>query len=98
MIMMIKMGSFVIWAQINYKPTKETQTYVQAYNGKNYIFGQTDSKVVFVLYQGAKIDPQAYSYLALSLEDRKKMKGLKLMMRGEKEELKQVKLDVVFNK
>jgi len=39
--MMITMGSFIIWAQFNYKPTKEAQTYVQAYNGKNYIFGQT---------------------------------------------------------
>lgn len=61
--------TFVIWAQFDYQPTREANKYVQEYDGKSYEFGNSTSNVGFILYQGAKVEPGAYSYIGHKLAE-----------------------------
>ena len=60
-------GAFMVWAQFDYDPSKEAKAYVEQQVGQDYQFGDPESDVGFVFYQGAKVDPGAYSYIGSQL-------------------------------
>ena len=59
--------AFMIWAQFDYNPTKEAKQYLGEPVGQGYQFGDETSETGFIFYQGAKVDPGAYSYLGHQL-------------------------------
>jgi len=63
----ILVAAFMIWAQFDYNPTKEAQQYLGEPVGQGYQFGDDTSETGFIFYQGAKVDPAAYSYLGHQL-------------------------------
>lgn len=58
----ILVAAFMIWAQFDYNPTKEAKPYFGEPIGQGYQFGDNTSETGFIFYQGAKVDPAAYSY------------------------------------
>lgn len=64
------MGSitFFVWSQFTYKPTKEALSLVDDKKEEdNIVFGQKESKIGIIFYQGAKVEAEAYSYLGEAL-------------------------------
>ena len=63
----ILVAAFMIWAQFDYNPTKEAKPYFGESVGQGYQFGDDTSETGFIFYQGAKVDPAAYSYFGHQL-------------------------------
>ncbi|MDM5194256.1 alpha/beta hydrolase [Bacillus hominis] len=64
------MGSitFFVWSQFTYKPTKEALSLVDDKKDEdNIIFGEKESKIGVIFYQGAKVEVESYSYLGEAL-------------------------------
>lgn len=63
-VILVAVISFVVWTQLTYGPTEEALGYAaEAEQVDNRLeFGQTDSKVGFILYPGAKVEKEAYAY------------------------------------
>ncbi|MCT4779574.1 MULTISPECIES: alpha/beta hydrolase [Exiguobacterium] len=60
---------FMIWAQFDYGPTNEAKQYTGESVGQGYQFGDPGSETGFIFYQGAKVDPAAYSYIGHQLAE-----------------------------
>ncbi|OIN67567.1 alpha/beta hydrolase [Exiguobacterium sp. KRL4] len=61
---------FMVWAQFDYGPTAEAKTYLGEKVGQGYQFGDPKSETGFIFYQGAKVDPAAYSYIGQQLAEK----------------------------
>ncbi|PFE16895.1 alpha/beta hydrolase [Bacillus cereus] len=64
------MGSitFFVWSQFTYKPTKEALSLVDDKKDEdNIVFGEKETKIGVIFYQGAKVEVEAYSYLGEAL-------------------------------
>ncbi|MGG0459410.1 alpha/beta hydrolase [Bacillus mycoides] len=64
------MGSitFFVWSQFTYKPTKEALSLVDDKKDEdNIVFGEKESKIGVIFYQGAKVEVESYSYLGEAL-------------------------------
>lgn len=68
-IVIIGVGAFIIWAQFDYGPTEEASSYSTLPDGKDFIFGDGDEEIGFIFYQGAKVQPEAYSYIGHQLAE-----------------------------
>lgn len=66
-LIIVAFSAFAIWAQFDYGPTEEATTYLGEEIDGDYIYGEGDEEVGFILYQGAKVDPAAYSYIGSQL-------------------------------
>ena len=65
------MGSitFFVWSQFTYKPTKEALSLVDDKKDEdNIVFGEKESKIGVIFYQGAKVEVESYSYLGEALQ------------------------------
>lgn len=61
---------FMVWVQFDYGPTAEAKTYLGEKVGQGYQFGDPKSETGFIFYQGAKVDPAAYSYIGQQLAEK----------------------------
>jgi predicted alpha/beta-hydrolase family hydrolase len=71
-LVIIGCAAFWIWSQQIYEPSKELNRLVNdvSYEEDWLIFQPTESKAVgVILYPGAKVNPEAYSYLGEQLAD-----------------------------
>lgn len=68
-LIIIGVGAFIIWAQFDYAPTEEASSYSTAPEEKDFVFGKGDEEIGFIFYQGAKVQPEAYSYVGHQLAE-----------------------------
>lgn len=68
-LLVMGIGGFIVWAQFDYGPTEEAQSYSPRPEGKDFIFGTGDEQIGFIFYQGAKVQPEAYSYIGDQLAE-----------------------------
>ena len=66
----VLIAAFMIWAQFDYGPTDEAKKYEGESVGQGYKFGDPKSETGFIFYQGAKVDPAAYSYIGQQLAEK----------------------------
>lgn len=66
-LVVLAFSAFAIWAQFDYGPTEEATSYLGEEMDGDYIYGEGDEEVGFILYQGAKVEPAAYSYIGSRL-------------------------------
>ena len=66
----VLIAAFMIWAQFDYGPTDEAKKYEGESVGQGYQFGDPKSETGFIFYQGAKVDPAAYSYIGQQLAEK----------------------------
>lgn len=78
-LIMIGFLSFFIWTQQTYEPSEEMISLVEASREKDgwVIHEPKDkAKAGIILYPGAKVEPEAYSYLAQQLADNGYITGI----------------------
>ncbi|MEX3715328.1 alpha/beta fold hydrolase [Cytobacillus horneckiae] len=71
-LIMIVLISFFIWTQQTYEPSKKLDNLVKEINYEEdwVVFNPRESMGVgVILYPGAKVEPEAYSYIAQQLSD-----------------------------
>ena len=68
-LLVVLASAFAIWAQFDYAPTKEAMSYSLAPDGNDFVFGMGDEEIGFIFYQGAKVQPEAYSYVGHQLAE-----------------------------
>ena len=62
-LVVLALAAFVIWAQFDYGPTDEAVSYLGEEAEGNLVFGEGTEEVGFIFYQGARVEPAAYSYI-----------------------------------
>lgn len=60
-LLIVAFAGFVIWAQLDYDATEEGLSYKP--EGREVMWGDGTEEIGFVFYQGAKVRPDAYSYI-----------------------------------
>lgn len=68
-LLVVLASAFIIWAQFDYGPTEEAVSYSTSPDGNDFIFGDGDEEIGFIFYQGAKVQPEAYSYIGHQLAE-----------------------------
>ncbi len=74
-LLLIGGGGFYFWSQSTYEPSKELEAFIQKEEIKqknNWIIYKPDQQVKkgIILYPGAKVEPEAYSYYAKGIADK----------------------------
>ncbi|MGI8316774.1 alpha/beta fold hydrolase [Halobacillus mangrovi] len=78
LIIILGLG-FYVWSQITYKPSKELDQLVQEVSDEEgwVIYKPEESKKTgIILYPGAKVEPEAYSYIAEKLSNKGYLVGI----------------------
>lgn len=69
-LLVTAIGGFIIWAQITYHSVNEPTIHLDnqmSVEDDWLLFGNPNSQVGLILYPGAKVEPEAYAYLAQEL-------------------------------
>ncbi len=74
LLLVVLFLGFFTWSQLTYKPSSELDTLLDKseiqYEEDWIIFNQHSSKLGIVLYPGAKVEPEAYSYYGKQLANK----------------------------